>query len=381
MPHKHNKKAFAGKGLVFLKKYGRWLVLALLLALMAGLGAHGVKTYLLYSKEPAQPAVIKVGELERSLLGLPHYVALAQGFYREQNLQVTSFVLDKSTQADLQLSNRADVYLGNLCQAVFTRPLGTGAELVALAGLARLEGSFLLGRQINQPFTWNSLKKKSILGDAPDSQANIVLEEALRQNKLALQHQVIIIQNLPPDLKEGAFEAGVGHFVQLPEPQATFTEQKGFGQKAVFLGGAVNPIPSLALLAPPAYPAEHSRQCQQLVNGLCKGLLWLDYHSAAEAAKAVARYFPELDHQTLTGIIDQYKKLGLWGKSPLIGQPEYESLQLYVKKAGELSNPVSYQDGVYAKFAKKAAKTVEYVPPSRQQEKTWWEKLKTLDFK
>ncbi|WP_073235502.1 ABC transporter substrate-binding protein [Desulforamulus putei] len=359
----------------------KWFLLVLLAAIAAGLGTHGVRTYLLYSKEPAKPDIVKVAETERSLLALPHYIALAQGFYREQDLRVESSVLKEAAQEELKLNDQADVLLGNLSQALFTRPLGTGADLVAFAGLARKEGSFLLGREETQPFSWDRVKKKSILGDAPDTQSNIILEEALKQNKLILQHQVIIIQNLPPNLKEGAFQAGLGHFVQMSEPQATLIEQNGFGKTAVFLGTAVGPVPALALMAPASYLKGHSRQCQKLVNGLCKGMLWLDYHTPVEAARVVAPYFPDLDRQTLTKIIERYKKLGLWDKSPVIPQEDYENLQNYVKRAGELTNPVNYKDGVYTKFARKAARTVEYVPPEKEKEKTWWEKIKTLDFK
>ncbi|MCL5781652.1 MAG: ABC transporter substrate-binding protein [Firmicutes bacterium] len=356
-------------------------MLILLSVMAAGLGTHGVKTYFLYSKEPEKPDTMRVVETERSLLALPHYIALAQGFYQEQKLQVESFVSKEAVQEEVMLTDEGDVLLGNISQALFTRPLGTGADLVAFAGLGRKEGSFLLGREDTQAFSWEQVKKRSILGDAPDTQSNIVLEEALKQNKLALQHQVIIIQNLPPNLKEGAFQAGVGHFVQMSEPMATMTEQSGVGKTVVFLGSAVGPVPSLAFLAPESYLKEHSRECQKLVNGLCKGMLWLDYHSPAEAARVIAPYFPDLDRQTLTKIIERYKKLGLWDKNPVIGEEDYENLQSYVKRAGELTNPVEYKDGVYAKFARKAVRSVEYIPPEKQKEKTWWEKVKTLDFK
>lgn len=364
-----------------MRRRWKWLLLILLAVIAAGLGTHGVKTYLLYSKKPEKPDIVKVVETERSLLALPHYIALTQGFYREQELQVVTSLLKEPDNGEVTLQDQGDVLLGNLSQALFTRPLGTGADLVAFAGLARKDGSFLLGREDIQTFSWDQVKKKSILGDAPDTQSNIILEEALKQNKLALQHQVIIIQNLPPNLKEGAFQSGVGHFVQMSDPLATMTEQNGFGKIAVFLGSAVGPVPSLALMAQESYLKEHSQECQKLVNGLCKGLLWLNYHSPVEAARVVAPYFPDLDAQTLKEVIERYKKLGLWDKSPVIPQEDYENLQSYVRRAGELTNPVDYKDGVNTKFAKKAERMVEYIPPEKQREKTWWEKVKTLDFK
>lgn len=365
------------KKLIFL------LLLIFLLGIATALAAFGVKSYLLRSKEPDKPDRIRVIEVERSLLALPHYIALAQAFYQEQDLEVTSTVQESLTaQEDVQLKGQGDVLLGNLCQSLFTRPLGTGAELVAFAGIANREGTFLLGREATKVFSWDQIKRKSILGDAPDTQSNIILEEALKQHKLTLQHQVIIIQNIPPKLKEGAFQAGVGHYVQMAEPLASLTEQSGTGKKVVFLGNAVQPIPALTFLAPATYLKKHSQEYQKLTNGLCKGLLWLNYHKPEEAARVVASYFPEIDQRTLALTIAHYKKQGVWTKNPQINENDYQNLQAYTKRAGELTNPVEYSEGVYAKLAKKAAKTVQYIPPELQpKKKTWWEKVKTLDFK
>ncbi|ABO51066.1 ABC-type nitrate/sulfonate/taurine/bicarbonate transport systems, periplasmic component [Desulforamulus reducens MI-1] len=358
-----------------------WLFILLLLFAIVGLGTFGVKNFLFYSQETEKPDRIKVVEGQLTFLALPHYIALTQGFYREQNLEVETAVTNTPPEEQLNLKGQGDVFLGNLCQTVFTRPLGTGADLVAFGALAQKEGAFLLSRKDDQKFSWENVKKKIILGDAPDTQSNIILEEALRQNNLALQHHVIIVQNLPSNLKEGAFQAGVAHYLQMPQPFAYQIQENQLGKIAIFLGDAVAPIPSLVILAPESYLKQHSKECQKLVNGLCKGLLWLDYHKPEEATRVVASYFPELDKKTLTAIIKQYKELGMWGKNPLIAEEHYEHLKAYVSRAGELTNPVKFSDGVNNKLAKKAAKTVKYIPPEQQKEKTWWEKVKSLDFK
>lgn len=368
-------------GVIGLRKRWKLLLLIVLLGIAGTLSTYGVQTYFLYSKEPDQPAHIKVVETERSILALPHYIALAQGFYQEQNLDVEVIVPEKANEEGVTLKGQGNILLGNLCQSLFTLPLGTGPELVAFAGVASRDGSYLLGRSDAPVFSWEQMKRKTILGEAPDTQGNIILEQALREHKLTLQHQVIIIQNIPAKLKEGAFQAGVGHYVQMSQPLASQTELNGSGKTVAFLGSVVQPIPSLVLLAPQSYLSKQGSTCQKLVNGLCKGQLWLDYHKPEEAARVVAPYFTDLDKQTLTQIIDTYKKQGVWSKNPVIPEQAYDNLQTYVKNAGELTNPVVYGDGVYAKLAKKAVGTVEYIPPELQKEKTWWEKVKTLDFK
>lgn len=359
------------------------LLLILLLGTATALATYGVKSYLLHSKDSEHPDRIRVVEVERSLLALPHYIALSQGFYREQDLDVTSTVEQSlAAQEEVQLKGQGDILLGDLCQSLFTRPLGTGAEMMAFAGLANRDGTFLLSREATEAFSWEQIKRKTILGDAPDAQSNIILEEALKQHKLTLQHQVIIIQNIPKKIKEGTFQAGVGHYVQMAEPLASLTEQSGTGQTVAFLGTVVDPIPALTFLAPETYLKKHNQECQKLTNGLCKGQLWLDYHKPEEAARVVAAFFPELDKRTLTLIIERYKKQGIWMKNPQIAAKDYQNLQAYVKRSGELTNPVEYSDGVYAKLAKKATKTVQYIPPELQpKKKTWWEKVQTMDFK
>ncbi|MEG6523146.1 ABC transporter substrate-binding protein [Desulfotomaculum sp. 1211_IL3151] len=364
-----------------MRKRWKGLLLLLLLLAVAGLGTFGMKEFLLYQLESKGPDQIKIVENERTLLALPHYIALAQGFYQEQDLEITTSKLATSSENSFVEQSNGAVLLSDLCQGVFTRPLGTGADRIAFATVAQREGTYLISRQDATNFSWQNVKRKSILGDAPDSQSNIVLEEALRQNKLTLQHQVIIIQNLPSDLKEGAFAAGVGHFVQMPQPLAQQTLQRQTGNLATFLGDAVAPIPSLVFLASGNYLKNNAQACQKLVNGLCKGMLWLDYHKPEEAAQIVSPYFPELDKEVITIIIQEYKKQGMWAKNPLTLEKDYENLKTYVSHSGEMTNPVEFKDGVNNTLAKHAAKTVEYIPPELKKEKTWWEKVKSLDFK
>lgn len=355
-------------------RYGKWLLLLLVLIGLVLLGVQSVKTYSLFNKGPEKADHIKVLEAERSPMALPHYIAMAQGFYREQELELESVQM-KDIPDELKLDHGGDILLSNLSQSLFTRSLGTGAELVAFAGLARKDGTFLLGRENSEPFSWEQLNKKSILGDAPDQQSTILLEEVLKNKKFTLQRQVIIIQNIPGELKEGSFQAGVGAYVLMAEPLATITEESGLGKNLTALSSSVKPVPSLVFSAPPDYLKQHGREVQKLVNGLCKAMLWLDYHSPAEAASVVRTFFPGIKQQYLTKMIQRYKGLGLWGKSPLIAKEDYEQLQNYVRKAGELTNPVDYDEGVNRKFAKKAASSVEYVPPGQEKEKKWWEKI------
>lgn len=363
-----------------MSRYWKCLILVLIVMIVGGMGTYGVKTYY-FRQEPDKPFPIKVVEAQRSPLALPHYVAIAQGFYREQNLALESNVSATHPESQWTLEEKGDIVLCNLSQSLFTQPMGTDARLVAFAGLAKKDGTFLLGREQQQDFTWDKLKRRSILGDAPDDQSNIILEEALKNNKLTLQQQVIIIQNIPLKLKEGAFQAGVGHYVQMSEPMATKIEMNGEGWVVAATGDAVGPIPALVLSAPPVYLKKHGREIQKLANGLCKGMLWLDYHSTAEAAAVVEPYFPDIERQSLIKIIERYKKLGIWDKSPVIAKEDYENLKDYVQRAGELTNQVAYKNGVNNRFAHKAANTIKYIPPELQKEKTLWEKVKTLDFK
>ena len=356
-------------------RFKRWFMLLFLLAMIVAMVILSIKTYSLFGKGPEKTDKIRVLETERTLTALPHYLALTLGFYREQQLEVDSLLL-KDMPEEVKPDARGEVWLCNLTQCLFTRPLGTGAELVAFAGLARKDGTFLLGREENSSFAWEQLRRKSILGDPPDDQCNILLEEILRKNNLFLQHQVIIIQNIPRDLKEGTFEAGLSDYVLMPEPMATRTEESGLGKKLTALNTSLDPVPSLVMAASPVYQKQHEREVQKLTNGLCKAMLWLDYHGSAEAARVIAPFFPEINQPTLVKMIQQYRDMGLWDQSPVIAKEDYELLQCFVRKAGELTNPVEYSRGSNMKFAQKAAGTVQYIPPEQQKEKSRWEKIK-----
>lgn len=336
--------------------------ICLLAAIIAG-GYFGFQTIYHYQNNIAQNSSVNIVEAERSILFLPQYIALSERFFLEQKLEVHLTTAEGINANAPAKAEDQQIQLGSLSQALLTKPLGSGLDQVAFAGLAQHDGTFLLARRSKSVFQWKDFKQRSIISGAPEDLPTIDLEEALKQHGLSIQQQVIIIHNLPSYLREAAFEAGVGDYLQCQEPLASLAESRGIGKIICAVGAGSGQIPAAVYTASPAYLKEHPEVAQKIANGICLAQQWLFQHSPEEIADTVSVYFPNLERAMLIKAIIRYKAQNIWSATPVITAEAYNRLKDYIQRAGELTNPIPYDQGINNRFAEKAAAEMHYRPP------------------
>ena len=74
-------------------------------------------------------------------------------------------------------------------------------------------------------------------------------------------------------------------------------------------------------------------------------------HSAAEVAKVIAPSFPDTDEQTLTAVVENYKKIEAWCTSPVMEKSSFDRLQTVMTEAGELAEKAPFEEIVNNTFA------------------------------
>ncbi|MCD5406788.1 MAG: hypothetical protein LRZ99_03740 [Desulfotomaculum sp.] len=118
----------------------KMLLLVVLLTIIAGLG---YTSYILTKDDgiPKEIPKIKLAEEKRTLLFLPHYLAIQLGFFDEQNIDVQFSTL-KGAVCPLSY----DVILTRSIPAMLTGPLIKEDPPVAFAQITTRDGAFLLAR-------------------------------------------------------------------------------------------------------------------------------------------------------------------------------------------------------------------------------------------
>lgn len=108
---------------------------------------------------------VVLNEVAHSLFYAPMYVAIENGYFKEQGIDlelVTGFGADKTMTA--LLSGDADIGFMGPETTVYTCNEGASDLVVNFAQLTQRAGNFLVGREADDTFTWAKLKGKDVLG-------------------------------------------------------------------------------------------------------------------------------------------------------------------------------------------------------------------------
>lgn len=116
-------------------------------------------------KENQEPVKITLNEVAHSIFYAPQYVAVEEGYFEEEGLDltlVTGFGADKVMAA--VLSGDAEIGFMGAEASVYAFQEGANDPVVNFAQLTQRAGNFLVAREEMPDFKWEDLKGKDVLG-------------------------------------------------------------------------------------------------------------------------------------------------------------------------------------------------------------------------
>ena len=125
---------------------------------------------------------VTLNEVAHSVFYAPMYVALEEGYFKEEGLEVTlvtGFGADKTMTA--LLSGEADIGFMGPESTIYTYQGGMEDYAVNFAQLTQRAGNFLVGRQPEKDFSFADLKGKSVLGGRAGGMPQLVFEDILKK--------------------------------------------------------------------------------------------------------------------------------------------------------------------------------------------------------
>ena len=161
-----------------------------------------------------------------------------------------------------------------------------------------------------------------------------------------------IIQNIDFGVTAEAFVGGTGDYTVEFEPHATSVEKEGSGAVIASLGVDSGYVPYTCFSALESYMNEHPDIIQSFVNGIQKGLDYVNSHSSEEIAKIIQPQFEETDFDTLKQIVERYHSQDTWKTDTVFTEEAFELLQNILEEAGVLEKQVEYEELVTTQFSK-----------------------------
>lgn len=295
-----------------------------------------------------------VAEPVHGLGYLPLYVAIRNGYFAEDGLDVKIVTIDSgSGHTNAVLSGQAFAFIGGPEHNAFAKI--KGGELRAVVNCVDRGNVYFMAAKGKGPKPGESLadwaKGKRVATGFFSGTPNSITRYMLKQWKLDVKTDVTLVEMSNAAIL-AAVKAGQGDIGVTSEPLLTRGLVEG-----IWEGPAVN-IPKE--LGPYAYSTLNVRfdsiqkdpeTVRKFVRGVMRGLKFT-YADKVAAAKVAKAEFPTMAESDLTATLDRSFADEMWSKDGMISEKSWATGESVVLGAGILKAPVSYADIIDMQFVK-----------------------------
>ena len=300
---------------------------------------------------------IKVNEVTRSVFYAPQYVAINNGFFEENGIEIE---LSTGQGADAVmtavLSNQCDIGFAGPEATIYVYNEGKEDYAQVFAQMTKKDGSFLVAKEDTDNFSWEDLKGKTVIPGRKGGVPYMTLEYVLKKNGIDPQNDLTLDDSIKFDLMAGAFASGEAEYVTLFEPTASLTENEGKGYIVASVGKEAGEIPYTAYFAKKSYIEKNEEIIRNFTKAIYKGEQWVKEHTSTEIAEVIQSFFPDTDIDQLATAIQSYKDIEAWNENPILTEESFNRLQEVMTMAGELEKEAPYDKIVNNKYAEEVIK-------------------------
>ncbi len=300
--------------------------------------------------------LVRVNEVTHSVFYAPLYAAMGLGYFEEEGLKVE---LTNGGGADkvmtAVLTDQSDVGLAGPEACIYVYNQGKDDYPRVFAQLTKRDGSFLFGRT-NDPFSWEDLRGKTIIGGRVGGVPEMTLEYVMKQHGVIPHVDAVVDTSVQFNMMAGSFTGGNGDYVTLFEPTATELQNAGKGYILASMGLESGEIPYTAFFASQTYLKDNAKTVQAFTDVIARAQRFVRESDPETVAKAVAAQFPDTDLAVLTTVVKRYQDSDVWNDTPVMKKEALERLETVMESAGELDRAdfVDFGKLVDNSFAEKA---------------------------
>ena len=298
---------------------------------------------------------IVLSENFRALFYAPFYAAQATGAFRAAGVEVVLKPSPSPPAAVKALrAGDVDVMWGGPLRVMMVHDQEPAADLVCFCDVVARDPFFIIGATPRPGFKFTDLigLKLATVSEVPTPW--ICLADDLRRAgvdpaRLDRVSDRTMEQNAI-DLRAGKVDA-----IQVFQPYAEQLIASGAGH--VWNAAATRGLTAYTTLVTrrPVLVAQ-SEELLKMTRAIYRTLGWFAVTPAAEIARAVKEFFPDVDPAIFAAAIERYRALGLWGSDPVIRREGYDRLHAAMRAAGTLSRDIAFDACVDTSLAEQALK-------------------------
>lgn len=165
---------------------------------------------------------IRVAEVAHSIFYAPQYVAINEGFFEENGIEIDLSLANGADKVMAAvLSNDVDIGFSGSEATIYVYNGGEKDYIKTFAQLTQKDGSFIVSREKIDNFSLEDLKGKYVIGGRQGGMPEMTFEYALKEHGIDPKKDLTIDTSIAFASMGGAFIGGIGDFVTLFEHNAT----------------------------------------------------------------------------------------------------------------------------------------------------------------
>jgi NitT/TauT family transport system substrate-binding protein len=279
----------------------------------------------------------------RSPFYAPQFVALSQGHFSDEGLDVTVRTAPRSAgTVDALLGGEAEIALGGIMRSLELADR-VGRFLPHFIEVNSRNGFFLLARQPQPGFRWSDLVGKTVISFAEAPTPWQCMLTVLR--RAGVDPDAVRIERERPVAEAvAAFRAGHGDYLEQGQPVVERLVAEGVAHVVVSMGDATGPVPFSSYMTTPDVLRRDADVVRAFTRAIHRTQRWIVDHDSAAMAAAIGPAFPDIANDLLLRVVDRYRRQGTWARDPIIRRDGYEYLQQILIDGGFIKRRHRYED-------------------------------------
>ena len=291
----------------------------------------------------------------RAVFYSPFYAAMALRAFETEGVDVEMRASPDPERTLQQLSSGGgEVSWGGPLRVLLAHDQDPQSESLAFCEVVGRDPFFVLGREPNPGFRPQDLlsNKVAIVSEVPTPW--ICLQQDLR---LAGFDPMAITRSPPRTMAENAaaLRAGEVDAIQVFQPFARMLVDEGAGH-VWYAAASRGPTSYTTLNTTRAFIERNPDAVLRVTRAMYRTLKWIAGHDAAELARVVAPYFPDIPMRLLSACCADYKTLELWNREPVLKREGFEWLRDAMRASDAIRRQVAYEECTDMRFAEQASR-------------------------
>ncbi len=287
---------------------------------------------------------IKIAEVTHSVFYAPLYVAIEEGYFNEENIDIKLILTPGADKVSAAvLSGDVQIGFAGAESAIYVYEKNEKDYLQIFSGLTKRDGQFILGRKGKKDFSLKDLYGKEILVGRNSGMPALNFLNALKNEEID-KNKIKINYNIDFASLSGAFIGNTGDYVNLFEPTALKLEKEGYGYVLQSIGLLSGEMPYTTFYARKSYIENNKEIIKSFTKAINKGLEFVKNNNEMKIAKSIYKQFPDLSLNDLSTIIKRYKDADSFLDSSYIEEKLLINLENLLIDNNLLKDYVPYND-------------------------------------